>query len=133
MAYGFFCSERPSNELGLEYGPDSYEKKLLKEQLKKVKESEIEIPLIIGGMDLTFVHQSADVDLLVAALIRGAFEYQGQKCSATSRGYIPESLWLKVKDRLLNETSSIKIDDVEDFANFMGAVIAQAAFNMEEK
>jgi len=75
------------------------------------------------------VHQSADVDSLVAALIRGAFEYQGQKCSATSRAYIPESLWPKVKDRLLDETSSIKIGDVEDFANFMGAVIDQAAFN----
>ena len=82
-----------------------------------------------GGKDFAFVHQSADVDSLVAALIRGAFEYQGQKCSATSRAYIPESLWSKVKDRLLDETSSIKIGDVEDFANFIGAVIDQAAFN----
>ncbi|NLG95554.1 MAG: aldehyde dehydrogenase family protein [Acetomicrobium flavidum] len=96
-------------------------------------ETEIEITLIIGGKDFAFVHQSADVDLLVAALMRRAFEYQGQKCSATSRFYISESFWPKVKDRLLNEISSIKIGDVEDFANFMGAVIAQAAFNMEEK
>ena len=82
-----------------------------------------------GGKDFAFVHESADLESTVAAIIRGAFEYQGQKCSATSRAYIPESLWPEIKDRLLSEISSIKMGDVEDFTNFMSAVIDQAAFN----
>lgn len=82
-----------------------------------------------GGKDFAFVHQSAEIEPTVAAIIRGAFEYQGQKCSATSRAYIPESLWPKIKDRLLSEMSSVKMGDVEDFTNFMSAVIDQAAFN----
>jgi len=82
-----------------------------------------------GGKDFAFVHESADLESTVTAIIRGAFEYQGQKCSATSRAYIPESLWPKIKDRLLSEMSSVKMGDVEDFTNFMSAVIDQAAFN----
>ncbi len=82
-----------------------------------------------GGKDFAFVHESADLESTVTAIIRGAFEYQGQKCSATSRAYIPESLWPKIKDRLLSEMSSVKMGDVEDFTNFMSAVIDQAAFD----
>ncbi len=81
-----------------------------------------------GGKDFVFVHASADVDVVVTALIRGAFEYQGQKCSAASRAYIPDSLWPAVKTRLLDELRTIKMGDITDFSNFMGAVIDEAAF-----
>lgn len=81
-----------------------------------------------GGKDFIFAHPSADVDTLVAALVRGAFEYQGQKCSAASRAYIPECLWPEVKDKMLTLIKSIKMGDVEDFQNFMGAVIDKAAY-----
>jgi len=82
-----------------------------------------------GGKDFVFVHASAEVDSLVASLVRGAFEYQGQKCSATSRVYIPQSLWPQVKERFLDEVSSIKMGDITDFSHFMGAVIDKAAFD----
>lgn len=82
-----------------------------------------------GGKDFVFVHASADVDVVVTALIRGAFEYQGQKCSAASRAYIPDSLWPAIKTRLLDELRTIKMGDVTDFSNFMGAVIDEAAFS----
>lgn len=82
-----------------------------------------------GGKDFMFVHNSADIEALIAAMIRGAFEYQGQKCSAASRAYIPESIWPELKRRLLEEISTIKMGDVEDFTNFMSAVIDQKAFN----
>lgn len=81
-----------------------------------------------GGKDFIFAHPSANPQELVTALVRGAFEYQGQKCSAASRAYIPESLWKKVKDPLLQTTESIKMGDVSDFTNFMGAVIDDKAF-----
>lgn len=81
-----------------------------------------------GGKDFIFAHQSADVDALVAALVRGAFEYQGQKCSAASRAYIPECLWPQVKERVLAEVATIKMGDVGDFTNFMAAVIDRNAF-----
>lgn len=81
-----------------------------------------------GGKDFCIAHESADVDSLVTATIRGAFEYQGQKCSAMSRAYIPTSIWKKVKEKYLTEVSSIKMGDVEDFSNFMNAVIDRAAF-----
>lgn len=81
-----------------------------------------------GGKNFVLAHHSADVDALVTGLIRGAFEYQGQKCSAASRAYIPQSLWPAVKERLLDEVASIKVGDVEDFTNFMSAVIDQNAF-----
>ena len=82
-----------------------------------------------GGKDFIFVHPSADVDVVVTALVRGAFEYQGQKCSAASRAYIPKNLWPSIKERMVEEIKTIKIGDVTDFSNFMGAVIDEAAFN----
>ena len=81
-----------------------------------------------GGKDFVFAHPSADVEPLVAALVRGAFEFQGQKCSAASRAFIPKSLWGTVKARLVEETEKLKMGDVRDFTNFMGAVIDKAAF-----
>ncbi len=81
-----------------------------------------------GGKDFVFAHPSADIRALVTALVRGAFEYQGQKCSAASRAYIPESIWPEVKQGLLDDISTIKMGDVEDFTNFMGAVIDEKAF-----
>jgi len=76
-----------------------------------------------GGKNFVFAHASADVDVLVTALVRGAFEYQGQKCSAASRAYVPDSIWPTVKQRLLERIAEIKMGDVTDFSNFMGAVI----------
>ena len=81
-----------------------------------------------GGKDFVFVHPSADLEPLVTALVRGAFEFQGQKCSAASRAYVPESMWPTLKQRLIEEVSTIKVGDVEDFTNFMGAVIDAQAF-----
>ena len=81
-----------------------------------------------GGKDFIFVHNSADVDALVVAALRGAFEYQGQKCSAASRMYIPKSLWKEFKEKYVAEVGKIKMGDVEDFTNFMGAVIDKGAF-----
>ncbi|MBI4579223.1 MAG: aldehyde dehydrogenase family protein, partial [Planctomycetes bacterium] len=81
-----------------------------------------------GGKDFIVAHASADVDALVAALVRGAFEYQGQKCSAASRAYIPDSIWSRVKDRLACEVGEIRMGPVTDFRNFMGAVIDAKAF-----
>lgn len=82
-----------------------------------------------GGKDFIFVHNSADVDEVVTGALRGAFEYQGQKCSAASRMYVPASLWDEIREKLVAETSKIKMGDVADFSNFMGAVIDQKAFN----
>jgi 1-pyrroline-5-carboxylate dehydrogenase len=81
-----------------------------------------------GGKDFIFAHGSADIQALVAAIIRGAYEYQGQKCSAASRAYIPKSMWGDVKDLMVSELKTIKMGDVEDFSNFMNAVIDKAAF-----
>jgi 1-pyrroline-5-carboxylate dehydrogenase len=81
-----------------------------------------------GGKDFVFAHPSADPEILAVALVRGAFEYQGQKCSAASRAYIPESLWPQVKSRMESMISEIKMGDVEDFTTFMGAVIDEKAF-----
>ena len=76
-----------------------------------------------GGKNFTLAHPSADTDALAVAIIRGAFEYQGQKCSATSRVFVPRSLWPALKDRLIADISSILIGDVAEMRNFMGAVI----------
>jgi 1-pyrroline-5-carboxylate dehydrogenase len=76
-----------------------------------------------GGKDFIVAHQTADVDAVAAAIVRGSFEYQGQKCSAASRVYIPESMWPQLRDRLADEVGSITMGDVGDFSNFMGAVI----------
>jgi 1-pyrroline-5-carboxylate dehydrogenase len=82
-----------------------------------------------GGKDFIVAHSSADVEALVVAMVRGAFEYQGQKCSAASRAYIPKSLWPEVKDRLVEMVDSIKMGDPRDFRNFMCAVIDKNAFS----
>ncbi len=81
-----------------------------------------------GGKDFVVVHGSADPDVVVTALIRGAFEYQGQKCSAASRAYLPRSLWPELRERLAEEARALPVGDIEDFRNFMGAVIDGAAF-----
>jgi 1-pyrroline-5-carboxylate dehydrogenase len=82
-----------------------------------------------GGKDFVIAHPSADVDALAAALVRGAFEFQGQKCSAASRAYIPSSLWPKVKTRMADMMGSIRIGSPEDFGNYFNAVIDQKAFD----
>lgn len=82
-----------------------------------------------GGKDFILAHPSADVDVLVAAIIRGAFEFQGQKCSAASRVYIPQTLWNAVKPRLLAEMATLTMGPTEDFSNFINAVIDEKAFN----
>ncbi len=82
-----------------------------------------------GGKDFVFVHSSADPQAVVIALVRGAFEYQGQKCSAASRAYIPSNLWPTIRDGLLKEVKSIKMGDITDFTNFIGAVIDKPAFD----
>ncbi len=86
-----------------------------------------------GGKNFIFVHPSADVGSLVTALIRGAFEYQGQKCSAASRAYIPKSLWPQIKKLLTEEVASISMGDVRDFRNFINAVIDQRSFEKISK
>jgi 1-pyrroline-5-carboxylate dehydrogenase len=82
-----------------------------------------------GGKDFVLAHPSAKVKELATALVRGAFEYQGQKCSAASRAYIPESLWPKVKEFMLVDLATIKTGPVEDFTNFVNAVIDERAFD----
>ncbi|MCK4857460.1 MAG: L-glutamate gamma-semialdehyde dehydrogenase [candidate division Zixibacteria bacterium] len=86
-----------------------------------------------GGKDFIFVHKSADVLQTATAITRGAFEYQGQKCSAASRAYIPKSLWHRIKKSLLQQISEIKIGDPQDFSNFMNAIIDKAAFDSIKK
>jgi 1-pyrroline-5-carboxylate dehydrogenase len=81
-----------------------------------------------GGKDFVFAHASADVAALVTALTRGGFEYQGQKCSAASRAFVPASLWPAVQEHLLRQVAEIRIGDPTDFTNFMGAVIDGNAF-----
>jgi 1-pyrroline-5-carboxylate dehydrogenase len=81
-----------------------------------------------GGKDFVVAHPSADIDVLRTALVRGAFEYQGQKCSAASRAYVPRSLWTRVRDDLVSEVDALSMGDVTDFHNFMGAVIDDRSF-----
>jgi len=82
-----------------------------------------------GGKDFIFAHPTADVDALVVALVRGAFEYQGQKCSAASRAYIPESIWPGVREHMENMVKGIKMGPPEDFDNFFNAVIDETTFD----
>jgi 1-pyrroline-5-carboxylate dehydrogenase len=82
-----------------------------------------------GGKDFIFAHPSADRKALVVAMVRGAFEYQGQKCSAASRAYIPESMWPEVKERMEKNIKSIRMGPPEDFTNFFNAVIDEASFD----
>jgi len=82
-----------------------------------------------GGKDFIVAHASANDSELITALIRGAYEYQGQKCSAASRAYIAESTWKRIRDPLCEQVSAIAYGDVSDFTNFMGAVIDKTSFN----
>jgi 1-pyrroline-5-carboxylate dehydrogenase len=82
-----------------------------------------------GGKDFIVAHVSADVEALAVAMVRGAFEFQGQKCSAASRAFVPRSLWPQVKDRMLEILSRVKVGDPRDFRNFMGAVIDRKAYS----
>lgn len=82
-----------------------------------------------GGKDFIFAHESADIDALAVAIVRGSFEFQGQKCSASSRAYIPKNIWPQVRERALAHLETIKMGDIRDFSNFMGAVIDERAFN----
>ena len=81
-----------------------------------------------GGKDFIFAHPSAEPEALTVAMVRGAFEYQGQKCSAASRAYVPESLWPDVRERLGAELSAVRMGDVRDMSNFLGAVIDASSF-----
>ncbi len=82
-----------------------------------------------GGKDFIIAHPSANVDQVVTGIIRGAFEFQGQKCSAASRGYLPKSLWPAMKEKLISEIKTIKMGSPEDFSNFMTAVIHEGSFD----
>jgi 1-pyrroline-5-carboxylate dehydrogenase len=82
-----------------------------------------------GGKDFIVAHRSADVEALAVAMVRGAYEYQGQKCSAASRAYVPDTLWPEVRDRVVGMIGDIRMGDVADFRNFMGAVIDRRAFD----
>jgi len=82
-----------------------------------------------GGKDFVIAHSSADPKILATALVRGAFEYQGQKCSAASRAYIPANLWDEVKELMVSDLAEIKMGGVEDFSNFVNAVIDEKSFD----
>jgi len=82
-----------------------------------------------GGKDFILVHPSADIQVANTAIVRGAFEYQGQKCSAASRVYIPKSLWPTLKELMTNDINSFKVGPTEDFSNFVNAVIDEKSFN----
>lgn len=82
-----------------------------------------------GGKDFCIAHESADVDALSTAMVRGAFEYQGQKCSAMSRAYIPTTIWDSLKSKYISQVNEIKMGNPEDFSNFMNAVIDKPAFD----
>jgi 1-pyrroline-5-carboxylate dehydrogenase len=86
-----------------------------------------------GGKDFVVAHPSADVDAVATAVVRGAFEYQGQKCSAASRLYAPANLWPELRERLAADTATIKVGDVSDFTNFMGAVIDRSSFETQRQ
>jgi 1-pyrroline-5-carboxylate dehydrogenase len=95
-------------------------------------ENYVSYPKIVGetgGKDFIFVHNSANPKEVATAMVRGAFEYQGQKCSAASRAYVPNSLWNEIKQYLQEMTSLIKVGDVADFSNFMNAVIDEKSFD----
>ena len=86
-----------------------------------------------GGKDFILAHKSSNIDELVTACVRGAFEYQGQKCSAASRAYIPKEIWDEFKIKYIKEVNTIKMGDVTNFSNFMNAVIDESSFDRIEK
>jgi 1-pyrroline-5-carboxylate dehydrogenase len=85
-----------------------------------------------GGKDFIVAHPSADVDALATAIVRGSFEYQGQKCSAASRVFAPSNLWPELKERLVEQVRALKVGNVNDFGNFMGAVIDGNSFKTQK-
>jgi 1-pyrroline-5-carboxylate dehydrogenase len=85
-----------------------------------------------GGKDFIVAHPSADVEAVATAIVRGAFEYQGQKCSAASRVFAPSNLWPQLRERLADEVKTLKVGDVSDFSNFMGAVIDGGSFKTQK-
>jgi 1-pyrroline-5-carboxylate dehydrogenase len=85
-----------------------------------------------GGKDFILAHPSADPQALATAIVRGGYEYQGQKCSAASRVYVPASVWDRMRDPLVDTIKTIKVGDVSDFSNYMGAVIKQGAFDKHQ-
>jgi 1-pyrroline-5-carboxylate dehydrogenase len=86
-----------------------------------------------GGKDFIVAHPSADVDEVATAIVRGSFEYQGQKCSAASRVYAPSNLWPELRERLAEQVAQLKVGDVSDFENFMGAVIDRSSFTTQRE
>jgi 1-pyrroline-5-carboxylate dehydrogenase len=86
-----------------------------------------------GGKDFIVAHPTADVDALATAIVRGSFEYQGQKCSAASRVYAPAKLWPELKERLVTQVRELRVGDVSDFSNFMGAVIDASSFRTQKE
>jgi 1-pyrroline-5-carboxylate dehydrogenase len=86
-----------------------------------------------GGKDFIVAHPSADVDAVATAILRGSFEYQGQKCSAASRVYAPANLWPELRERLAGQVATIKMGDVADFENFMGAVIDDKSLKTQQE
>ena len=86
-----------------------------------------------GGKDFILAHPSADVDAVATAILRGSFEYQGQKCSAASRVFVPQRMWPELKERLVEQVGSLTMGDVTDFGNFMGAVIDANSFRTQKE
>jgi 1-pyrroline-5-carboxylate dehydrogenase len=86
-----------------------------------------------GGKDFIVAHPSADLDAVATAIVRGSFEYQGQKCSAASRVYAPANLWPELRERLTAQVAELKVGDVGDFGNFMGAVIDSGSFKTQKE
>jgi 1-pyrroline-5-carboxylate dehydrogenase len=86
-----------------------------------------------GGKDFIVAHPSADVEAVATAIVRGSFEYQGQKCSAASRVYAPANLWPELRERLADQVGALKMGDVADFSNFMGAVIDSSSFRTQKE
>ena len=82
-----------------------------------------------GGKDFALVHPSADLEAVVTAVVRGGYEFQGQKCSALSRLYVPASLWPRLRERLADEIAALRVGDPTDFSNFLGAVVDERAWN----
>src|SRR5438034_6023518 len=85
-----------------------------------------------GGKDFILAHTSADVDAVATAIVRGSFEYQGQKCSAASRVFAPSNLWPALRERLVEQVRALKVGNVSDFGNFMGAVIDSGSFKTQK-
>jgi 1-pyrroline-5-carboxylate dehydrogenase len=86
-----------------------------------------------GGKDFIVAHPSADVEEVATAIVRGSFEYQGQKCSAASRVYAPKSMWPELRERLEEQVSELRMGDVSDFSNFLGAVIDKSSFATQKE